>query len=250
MAVVLKAILSVLTSFACLLSSLIFGNFAAPYEAKKDGCKMTFAGISDTHITEYPEDYIRILLLEMGLHDMENAATPLDALVIPGDITQSGKAAQYDKVEEAFSKYNPAKNIIFGVGNHDMWARNLENESEGSAVATERFIEFNKNVTGKEIENAYYSQDVNGYKFIVIASEGNLEDDPVISDAQLAWLDAQLAEATADGKPAFVVSHWSFTGTHGLPNTWFGEPADKDLGVDPATGGMGERNDEVFAIMN
>ncbi len=248
---VLKVIISFLTSFLCFLSSPIFGNFAGPYEPKKDDCQMTFAAISDTHIMEYPEEYGKLLLLEMGLADMEKAKNPLDALIISGDFTNNGKRAQYEKIEKSFSKYTPAKNIIFSGGNHDAWAKDAETQEEKIALAKELFIEYNKKIADRDVDNVYYSEDINGYTFIVLGSEGSETDDPVISDAQLLMLDSELARATADGKPVFVVSHWPFSGTHGLPNTWEGEPADKVVpGLDPATGGFGERNDEIFEIMN
>ncbi len=251
MVVILKAILSFLTSFACLITSPIFGNFAGGYEPQKEDCKLTFATISDTHILEYPEEVGRLTLLEMGLYDMENAENPLDALVISGDFTNNGKRAQYEKIEKSFSKYTPAKNILFSGGNHDAWARDAETKEEKIALAKELFVEYNEKIAGRKVDNIYYSEVINGYTFIVLGSEGSEEDDPVISDTQLSWLDGELAKATANGKPVFVVSHWSFNGTHGLPNTWEGEPADKVIpDLDPATGGFGERNDEIFAVMN
>ncbi len=250
MATVLKVILSVLTSFVCLLSSSIFGNFAGSVEPKKEDCKMTFAAISDIHIMEYTEKSGRLTLLEMGLYDMENAKTPLDALVIPGDYTQHGRRVQYEKLEATLKKYNPAKNILITTGNHDMWSP--DEQGERSFVEAEKlFIEYNEKIADRKIDKTYYSEVINGYTFIAVGSEGSLEDDPVISDAQLLWLDAELAKATADGKPVFVVSHWPFAGTHGLPNTWNGAPADEVIpDLDPATGGMGERNDDVYNIMN
>ncbi len=251
MVAVLKAIISFLTSFACLLTSPIFGNFSSGYEPQKEDCKMTFATISDTHITEYPEDVIRLTLLEMGLYDMENAENPLDALIISGDFTNNGKTAQYEKLEKSFSKYNPAKNILFSGGNHDAWAKDAATDEEKFPMAKKLFIEYNEKIAGRKVDNVYYSQVINGYTFIVIGNEGSEEDFPVISDTQLNWLDAELAKATADGKPVFVVSHWPFNGTHGLPNTWEGAPADKVIpDLDPTTGGFGERNDEIFDTMN
>ncbi len=250
MVAVLKTFLSVVTSVLCLFSSMIFGDFAATYDSQKDGCKMNFAVISDTHVTDYTEDYHRLITLEMGLYDMEKASDGLEALVITGDITQHGKRVQYEKVEKSFSKYTPAENIILAAGNHDMWAAS-KGEVRSFAESEKLFIEYNKKIADRDIEKMYYSTVINGYTFIVIGSEDCLEDDPVISDEQLAWLDAELKKATADGKPVFVVSHWPFSGTHGLPNTWNGAPADEVVpGLDPATGGMGERNDEVLAMLN
>ncbi len=251
MVVVLKAIVSFLTSIACLFTSMIFGDFTGPYEPQKDDCKMTFAAISDTHIMEYPEKLIRLTLLEMGLYDMENAENPLDALVIAGDVTNNGRRAQYEKLEKAFSPYTPAENILFSGGNHDAWASDAETDEERFNLAKELFVEYNEKIAGRKVNNIYYSEEINGYKFIVMGSEGSEEDEPVISDEQIMWLDSELAKATASGKPAFVVSHWPFNGTHGLPNTWEGAPADKVIpDLDPTTGGFGPRNDEIFNIMN
>ncbi len=247
----LRVILSILTSIACFFSSPIFGNFTGPYEPKKDNCKMTFAAISDTHIMEYPEEYGKRALLEMGLSDMEKAENTLDALVISGDFTNNGKRAQYEKAEKSFSKYTPAKNILFSGGNHDAWADDAETEAEAIALAKELFIEYNQKIANREVDNVYYSEVINGYTFIVVGSEGSETDDPVISDAQLNWLDKELKKGTKDGKPVFVISHWPFAGTHGLPNTWEGKPADKVIpDLDPNTGGFGERNDEIFDTMN
>ncbi len=251
MVAALRVILSVLTSIACLFSSPIFGNFKEPYEPKKDDCKMTFAAISDTHIMEYPEEYGKRMLLEMGLSDMEKAENQLDALVISGDFTNNGKRAQYEKIEKSFSKYTPAKNILFSIGNHDAWADDGETKEEQIALAKELFIEYNQKIADREVDNVYYSEVINGYTFIVIGSEGSETDDPVISDTQLAWLDTELANATAGGKPVFVVSHWPFKCTHGLPYTWEEVPPDKaDSDINTNIGGFGARNDEIFDTMN
>ena len=67
-------------------------------------------------------------------------------------------------------------------------------------------------------------------------------EESYFSDEQLAWLDANLKDATADGKPAFVVCHQTLKNTHGLPDTW-NSPIE-------SAGSVGDQSDELYEIMN
>ena len=106
----------------------------------------------------------------------------------------------------------------------------------------EDFMKRAEEITGRKIENEYYSTQVNGYTFIVLASEYD-HTDMYVSPAQLAWLEAEMAKASQDGKPIFVISHWPVNASHGLPESW----GDKEY--DPDEGGMGDQSDAVAAIL-
>ncbi len=221
MIVFIKVVLSVLTSIACMLSSFVFGDFAAGYEPVKAECNINFAVISDIHMTD---ETARRDMLELGLYDMDKAEQKLDALVLAGDTTDMANSKQYALVEEAFSKYTPADNIIMAMGNHDTW--NDEDINDDRYIESERlFIEYNKKIAGRDIDKVYYSTTVNGYTFIVLGSE---EDHTYgyISSEQLTWLDDELSKASVQGKPIFVISHWPLADTHGLPDSWGSNPAD------------------------
>ncbi len=221
MIIALKTFLSVLMSVLCFCSSLIFGDFAADYEPVKKDCKMQFAVISDIHMTD---ETARRDILELGLYDMENAESRLDALVLAGDMTDHALAGEYALLAEAFSKYNPSDNIILSIGNHDTW--NNEIDSDDRFPESERlFIEYSKIISDRELEKVYYSTEINGYKFIVMSSEGD-NTAAYITDKQLMWLDSELTKATAENKPAFVISHWPLENTHGLPGSWGDDPED------------------------
>ncbi len=245
MFVVLKSFVSVVMSVLCVFSSVAFGNFAAPYEPKKENCKVNFAVISDVHMTD---ETARRDMLKLGLYDMANAKVQPDALIIAGDMTDHGRSAQYELLAEAFAAYTPAKNIIMAMGNHDTW--NDETDNENEFPESERmFIKYNKEIAGRDINKVYYSTQVNGYTFIVMSSEYD-HTDAYISAEQLAWLDSELEAAAKNEKPVFVVSHWPFNQTHGLPLTWLDNPIveDKD-GLAPNDGGFGEQSDAVEAIL-
>ncbi len=221
MIVALKTFLSILMSVLNLLTSLFFGNFAAGYEPAKEDCKMQFAVISDVHMTD---ETARRDMLELGLYDMENAENRLDALILSGDMTDHARTDEYALLAEAFSKYNPADNIVMSIGNHDTW--NNEIDKDDRFPESERlFIEYNKIIADREIDKVYYSTEINGYMFIVMSSEGD-NTAAYVSDEQLLWLDSELTKATASNKPVFVISHWPLENTHGLPGSWGEDPED------------------------
>ena len=95
-------------------------------------------------------------------------------------------------------------------------------------------------------ENAYaegkyaYSEEVNGYKFIVMGSDKTEFEEAYISDEQLDWLDKELA--SANGKPVFVILHQPLKLTPNLPTTW-------GNGTNKNAGSVGEQNDEIKAIL-
>ncbi len=235
MIAVIKTFLTVLMSILNLISFPIFGNFTAATEPlEPENCKLNFAAISDIHMTD---EELRSLMLGFGLHDMENSKQQLDLLVAAGDLTDHGYAEEWAMLEKSFAKYNPSKEMILAQGNHDTWT-----EDEGYDLARDLFIEYNEKITGRKIEHEYYSTKVNGYTFIVLASETD-RTAAYMSDAQLAWLAAEMEAAAKDDLPIFVVCHWPINQTHGLPETW----GDDDM--EPDDGGIGDQSAAVEEIL-
>ena len=119
-------------------------------------------------------------------------------------------------------------NILLATGNHDV--RVVYD------LRTEQIIDKTNGFLGTEIDKPYYSYDINGYTFIVMGSDSRLFEKAVISDEQLAFIDAELERATKDGKPAFVMCHQPLENTHGLPEVW-------------KNGGIGEQSEKVREIL-
>ncbi len=246
MIAVLKMFLAALMSMLCTVSPALFGDFSAPYSPEKEDCKIQFAVISDIHMTD---EAARCNMLKLGLYDMENAKTPLDALVISGDMTDHAETSQYENLTAAFSEYTPAKNIVMAVGNHDTWNSEVD-ENDGFPKSSELFIEYNKKIAGRDIDKVYYSTEINGYTFIVMSSEKDMVA-AYISDEQLVWLDSELKKASEDGNPIFVVCHWPLNQTHGLPLTWLDNPIIEDKSdLSDDDGGLTAESDKVEAILN
>lgn len=230
----IRSILAVILSILGVGFSGIFGNFNADTTPLKEDCRLNFAVISDIHMTE---ETARRDMLRFGLEDMEKSTSQLDALVLSGDLTDHGEEAEWEMLKSAFSSYTPAKNIIMAQGNHDTWT-----EDDKYDLARTLFIKYNKEIADREIENEYYSTKINGYTFIVLASETD-RTSAYMSDAQLLWLEAEMEKASADGLPVFVICHWPINQSHGLPTTW------GDDEPEPDDGGIGDQSERVEGIL-
>ena len=206
----------------CLGTGLITGpSTAEPIEFQNgEECLMSFVALADTHTRETK---INTFLLECGLQDMSNTDEEFDALVIAGDLTEFGDGISYnalwDKLDASIFADKP---ILLATGNHDIRLA-YENQTKMIMEKAGEYLDL-------VIEKPYYSYDVEGYTFIVMGSDEWQLEKAVISDEQLAFLDAELERATKDGKPAFVICHQPLADTHGLPEVW----KNGDLGEDSA----------------
>ncbi len=230
-----KGIAYVLAAIFSFLSPVI-GDINTENKVKdEETVRLNFAAVSDVHIEN---DLLRKGLFALGLEDMKNSGASFDALIMCGDNTNHGYRTEYKAIEELFGEYTPAKQIFIATGNHDTWTR-----EEAGDNYPEIFCEYANKFSGLEIEKPYYSVKINGYSFIFLASEKD-NTGAYFSPEQLNWLRAEMDKASESGLPVFVITHWPFNGTHGLPYA-FGY--DKD--ADPDDGGMGDQSDEVEAIL-
>ena len=221
---------------------LIEGKKEAKIARAKEDCRVSFAAISDLHLRGNFK-FIFQGMLELGMEDMEQAKDKLDAVAFVGDITDHGDFDQWDVFAEGVSKYDIAANKLVIVGNHDTWGPNRDDFNNPEDGVKPTFIRYNKEISGREITEMYYSDVINGYHFIALGSE----EDHVcayLSDTQLQWFAAEMEAAAADGLPIFVFLHQPINGTHGLPYNW---ELKKDDPEDE--GGIGEQSAQVVEIL-
>lgn len=164
--------------------------------------------ISDTHLDA------RLPLgkwnLQTGLRDMNHFDN--DAVVVAGDLTNYGDGASVKYFYDIMKECCDAETWVVATGNHEIG----HPEEFTNQEARDNFIYYHNEYTGQNIENVYYSVDVKGYTFIVLGdqSEDNWDSCDIYED-QLSFLDSELARATAEGKPAFVVCHVPVEGANG-----------------------------------
>lgn len=218
----------------------VFGNFGAAYKAMNpEKIRLNMAIMSDIHLDSGKD---RIRRLHDGLYDLENAKTPNDVLACVGDTTDHGYEEHWKKVEEVFAAHKPAKEIFLVLGNHDTWTDEKEPKPFDAL-----FKEYSEKISGRKLDKLYFSQKINGYTLISLASE---EDslDASISQEQINWFANEMELAAKDGKPIFVFMHQSINVTHGLPFTWC-RKWKEDSVVKPVEGGIGASSDEIEAIL-
>lgn len=206
------------------------------------GCRVSCVITSDTHVDVLnPVPAVPMFFLKRVLKDSDSAKNKQDALIIIGDTTSRGNSENWALVEKCFRKYpKPAKNILFPLGNHDT------GNDGGFNKAIEEYFTATKIITGEDRTVQYFSCDLNGYKFIFTGATDDINRFPVIGEQQLQWLDEQLAEGTADGRPVFVFNHETLNRRHGLPKTF-----DREIkpDVNPDEGGIGPESEKYEAIL-
>ena len=167
----------------------------------------TFAVISDVHFGNTKGDG-PMVKVPRSLKQL-TAKGKLDAIIVCGDLTDSGTEAQYDQLVEVFTDEenftNPVDNILFMMGNHD-------NYSGSGGNYPVKLRPFND---GKDYPHNQYKV-IKGYPFITISvrSGDNNDANPAsglasypteVREQLEAWLEQ--ASKECPGKPIFVFTH-------------------------------------------
>lgn len=163
------------------------------------------------HLDEKPEAIIDVISdIQGDIPDFEAAVTQLNAmqdkagaLVINGDIVDSGVQPLWDEFNEANARTPHASGVqLWTIGNHEMYG------PEGSETYLNRFLEY----SGQE--QPWTEIIVDGVPLITINTEyysdvdrGGKEPFQRLSAEQLDWLDKRLAYWEEQKTPALVFTH-------------------------------------------
>lgn len=162
---------------------------------------LTFAVLGDVHKnTEH---------LQEALNDLYSINPNMDALIFNGDTVDQGLEEQYIAITKTLQR-NQSKlpeTIIKNIGNHEFFDYAIE---ENTPVEVQGFMRRYLDFAGEE--KVYHDIWLKNYHFISLGSEdGNSQtNDSIkayISEEQLQWLKAKLAENYVAGKPIFVFLH-------------------------------------------
>ncbi|RPF47387.1 3',5'-cyclic AMP phosphodiesterase CpdA [Hydrogenoanaerobacterium saccharovorans] len=170
-----------------------------------------FGVISDVHLNDkssqdYKED--KNLIKALTKFKQEN----IDALMVAGDIANSGKKGSYEKFNSIFNQVfddpatRPQKLMV--MGNHDYYG------SIFPSLCRSRF----KSAFGADINRTIV---MNGYSFIgVSTNDRSTEGD--FPSSTLNWLKQQIDNAIASdpNKPIFVFSHIPAINTNYMSDGW------------------------------
>lgn len=202
--------------------------------------KLTATIVSDTHIDI--QRNVRAIPMYLLIRSLEDAKkNNSDAFINVGDTTSRGCKENWTLTRKCFEKVpDVAKKIILAIGNHDGWHDN------GFDAAIKEYYSAYEDICSRKITTPYFSEDINGYKFICIGTDSESGCEAALSEKQIQWFENEMEEASLSGKPIFVFCHQSINQKHGLPRTCnkvdrFDRP--------PEEGGMGEDSDTIEKIV-
>ena len=215
-----------------------------------EAAEMSVVLWGDPQLADYMAD--RHQYTKNAALDLANTEGTFDALVLAGDIAENGKGAEYQLVLDYLSVADDKiDHHISAVGNHDVRLR-----AYSQVVSTFKEFCYATNDSFADKAEFYkdgklsYTYEVNGYTFIVLNTDKSVFEESYFSDECLAWFDAELAEATADGKPVFVILHQPLKKTHQVWESW-NSPSDNAGTVGAQSEALQatmEKYDNVFLI--
>lgn len=199
----------ILKIIAAVLAVFIFsssGEIASYEPLDRDNLKLNFTVISDGHIegnnSQRHKNYGEAFC------DMAAAEEISKALVMVGDNTMNGQGIEETMLYGLMNKYNKIENVLMAVGNHEVCRDDTDFEK-----LEKRFIKYNNAFLEHKIDKLYHSQVIDGYHFIILATDRNSGVEQYISDEQFEWLDNELKTAAESGNPVFVFNHWPMNDT-------------------------------------
>ncbi|MDF2960653.1 MAG: calcineurin-like phosphoesterase [Paenibacillus sp.] len=174
----------------------------------------SFFLLSDLHIS----DGISTMTdkLHSALKDVTDFESPVDMIVLGGDLTDFARESDYKLLRSILNKYKLPP-VHGNMGNHDyydIWidkkgdfAKDTVPNGKTDAMARERFMKF----FGYK-EKAYLDLWVGDVHLILLSQEAYVGDKPEYgegawySDEQMAWFE-NVMKQHVNGKPAFVFIH-------------------------------------------
>lgn len=206
-----------------------------------DEVRLNCTIVSDTHMdVKNPVPWLPKAYLKSALKDSQNNLSPVDAFITVGDTTSRGQKENWELAKDCFSRFTPAKKVLLTVGNHDLW-----HDGDFPAAIKEYYTYFEA-ICGRKLDRPYFSDVLNGYRFIFLGNDDESGCAAHIGDEQLAWFKDEMKQGGESGKPIFVFCHQSLNQKHGLPRTW-DRHEDPNRPLDE--GGIGERSGEIEAIL-
>ena len=203
MSKLLAVFLSVVTALSTITAAGV--RVQAPADTGDFTPVLRFIAASDTHVRTYFDTECRriqkMLRLGYAIADADDAYGALDAVLIAGDLTDDGRKAQFNAFAAALQSCLRGETRFLGV---------TAKAHDGYTMARREMHDYCAALTGSGTD---FHTVIDGYHFIGLSAS---DDDGVhYDDGQIAWLRAQLTEATAEDplKPVFVMHHEHVRGT-------------------------------------
>ncbi len=208
------------------------GDAGSPFSPEDaEHVLLNAAVVSDLHTNGWPTHTRNVRLLKL-FNGLSKSTAPIDALVFPGDLTETASRTEYAILSDALNAVD-AKNILPATGNHDVRGVMGVDDFDKNMKHYYAFCE----TVGVQTDKPYWSRTIGGYTFIVLGSEAEVKDSAYLSPAQLSWIDETLSAAETTCRPVFLICHQPLAHRNGVDTSW------------PVAGTVGEQSDDLEAIL-
>ncbi|MHA7965385.1 metallophosphoesterase family protein [Paenibacillus sp. CAU 1782] len=155
---------------------------------------LSFQVITDTHVRA-ESDHAYNRHFELALLDIAANGGGSCGIMHVGDLTDHGFPSEYAEMSATWRKFEDQLPPLYAtMGNHDV----------GLGIWEDRIQRFLRH---SGMSGPYHDHWIEGYHFIFLGTEKNLELYCSLSGKQLQWLDQTLNEQKSPDRPVFVFLH-------------------------------------------
>lgn len=180
------------------------------YDKTKEALS-SFQVVSDVHIAVIDQNLassdakeLHSTHLKLMAEDIVSTCPNSNALIIAGDIANSGQECEWQKNAEILNSVTGLPSIYYSVGNHDLYNGSYKTQIE-------YFYKY------ANTQSVYYDMEINGFHHIFLGTESNNKSgvDADLTETQLNWFKNKLKELTNSdpNKQIFVYLHQSLYNT-------------------------------------
>lgn len=152
-------------------------------------CRLHFSVVSDVHVEG--NNAMRYKVFMRSLQDMKKSSSGNDAILFLGDNTMNGFFGENVLFHGVVRTVLRNEQVLTVLGNHD-----VGNGDGEEAKKLNDWLLFTNAFFGRHLDKPCYVEKVNGYTFIVLGL-----------DVDLQWLQNAL-DAADDDKPVFIFAHF------------------------------------------
>ncbi|OCT16731.1 phosphohydrolase [Paenibacillus pectinilyticus] len=178
------------------------------------GPLMSFFILSDLHVTSGDPQTIK--KLRQALDDVTHFDGPVDAIMLTGDLTDTGTERDYKELRSILSSYKLPP-VHANMGNHDYytiwinkanaWDQDAVPNGKNDALSRDQFKHF------MSYNTIYNDFTTNGHSILLLSQEAYVQEKPEVgegawySDEQMAWFKERTSLLYKPGRPLFVMTH-------------------------------------------
>jgi Icc protein len=195
-------------------TDLAVTHISSPSEAIIGEPLLSYFILSDLHVIAGNEQTPR--KFKQALEDIHGFKDKVEAVLLTGDLTDSGLERDYKEVRKIMNGYK-FPNVHANMGNHEyytvwmndknVWSQKTAPNGKTNEHSREQFLNF------FGYQKPYNELTVNGYTVLLMSQETYVQEKAEVgegawySDEQMKWLKDRLAAVYEPGKPIFIMTH-------------------------------------------